>query len=100
MLMKLEANYFYLESQLLNYIKANSPNLLVHIEHWTREINKLPIAERTLYLSILVRNISANHKTQDMNQLLKTQYDFDDKTLKAFEKSIQRFVSEKRNEGN
>lgn len=101
MLRKLETNWFYLENQLLDYIEANVPNKLDSIKQWLKHVNILPVQERTLYLSILLGRI--HQSDQSFNKiatLLQTNYSFDEQTLKAFEKSIQRWVSVKGKEGN
>lgn len=86
MLTKLEANWFYLETQLSNYVRANIPNLQSNVEEWLQQIQSLPVAERTLYLSPIITAISNQHFTTDEEQALK--------------KSIHLYSSLHRNEGN
>lgn len=103
MLRKLETNWFYLENQLLDYIEANIPNRLDNIKQWLKHINVLPVQERILYLSVILRHISENHhKDQTFDKIatiLQTNYSFDEQTFKAFEKSLHRWISVKGNEG-
>lgn len=105
MLMKLEANLFYLENQLTNYMEANFPSMLDNTNQLLQHIRMLPIPERTLYISSVIRMISQHHLSNSpdfdkIHLLLQSNKNFDETTLKAFEKSMQRWVSEIGNEGN
>ena len=53
MLTKLEANWVYLERQLMDYVNVHQPTLKSNVEAWLKLIRPLPIAEKTLYLAQL-----------------------------------------------
>lgn len=103
--MKLESNWLYLETQLINYIDATQPNLQIIVRDWLIQIQFLPIQERTLYLTALVKilkevSIHNNPSTQKIRSVLEANNNLDVQGIKSFEKSIQRWLLEKRNEGN
>ncbi|MCQ6274783.1 hypothetical protein JMM81_07340 [Bacillus sp. V3B] len=100
MLTKLEANWIYLERQLMNYVNIHQPTLKLNVEAWLELIRPLPIVEKTLYLAQLSEPLfseltTAKEKTdwQDVKKLLiKENQVRDVHVLNIFEKTIDDWI--------
>lgn len=106
MLTKLEANWLYLERQLMDYVNSHGPDLQKGVETWLELIRPLPIAEKTLYLAQLSEPLFSELTTseekanwQDVKlKLIKDHKVEDVHVFDIFDKTIDDWISVVREE--
>ncbi|MGF2711737.1 hypothetical protein ACQUY5_05125 [Bacillus cereus] len=101
MLTNLEANWLYLENELIEYVGVNAPELIPDVERWTELIRPLPIAEKTLYFGQLcellfeeLATVGEKEKWQDVKEMLiKDNKVKDVRVLNIFDNTIDNWIS-------
>ncbi|WJE21165.1 hypothetical protein QRY07_05260 [Bacillus cereus] len=101
MLTNLEANWLYLENELIEYVGVNAPELIPDVERWIELIRPLPIAEKTLYFGQLcellfeeLATVGEKEKWQDVKEMLiKDNKVKDVRVLNIFDNTIDNWIS-------
>lgn len=100
MITKLEANWVYLEMQLMDYLDKLQPSLKSKVETWLDLVRPLPIAEKTLYLAQLSEPLFSELTTEKekvewqeaKNNLVKEHKVKDVHVLNIFEKTLDDWI--------
>lgn len=101
MLTNLEANWLYLENELIEYIGVNAPELIPDVERWIELIRPLPIAEKTLYFGQLcellfeeLATLDEKLKWKNVKEILVKENKVKDvQVLNIFEETIDSWIS-------
>ncbi len=101
MLTNLEANWLYLENELMEYVGVNAPELIPDVERWIELIRPLPIAEKTLHFGQLcellfeeLATLDEKLKWKNVKEILVKENKVKDvQVLNIFEKTIDSWIS-------
>ncbi|MDA1800405.1 hypothetical protein [Bacillus cereus group sp. BY6-1LC] len=101
MLTNLEANWLYLENELIEYVGVNAPELIPDVERWIELIRPLPIAEKTLHFGQLcellfeeLATLDEKLKWKNVKEILVKENKVKDvQVLNIFEKTIDSWIS-------